>query len=416
MPDPNRKTRTRLLWLLTVGTVSLLAFSLAHQCLGTYTPSGDIPSEARSDFALMAEAWNTIQNYYVDQSAVKAKTLTYGAISGMVDALGDTGHSSFLSPDMIKEEQEFTQGRYKGIGAEVKMKDGHVVIVAPIDGSPAQKAGLRPGEIILKVDGKDMTSLPLIEVVKHISGPVGTRVTLSIMNPDSGATRDVTLTRATITVHNVRWQRLPGTAVAQLRIAGFSEGVSKDLRQALKEIKEKGFKAIILDLRDDPGGLLSEAVDSASEFLSGGNVLLEKNVKGKITPVPVTPGGEVTKLPLVGLVNGGTASAAEIMAGALQDAGRAKLVGEKTFGTGTVLREFPLSDGSALLLAVEEWLTPKGHTIWHQGISPNIAVSLPQGVSPMFPETEEGMTEAQLRSGGDRQLLKALELLTGQKP
>jgi carboxyl-terminal processing protease len=415
MPDPNRKTKMRLLWLLTVVMVSLLAFSLARQCLGTYTPSREIPSDAKSDFALMAEAWNTIQKYYVDRSAVKAKTLTYGAISGMVDALGDTGHSSFLSPDMIKEEQEFTKGRYKGIGAEVKMKDGHVVIVAPIDGSPAQKAGLRPGEIILKVDGKDMTGLPLIEVVKHISGPAGTRVTLSILNPESGSTRDVTLTRATITVHNVRWQRLPGTAVAQLRIAGFSEGVSKDLRQALKEIKAKGIKGIILDLRDDPGGLLGEAVDSASEFLSGGNVLLEKNVKGEITPVPVRSGGKATEIPMVGLVNGGTASAAEIVAGALQDAGRAKLVGEKTFGTGTVLREFPLSDGSALLLAVEEWLTPKGHTIWHQGISPNIVVALPQGVSPMFPETEGGLTEAQLRSGGDRQLLKALELLTGRK-
>jgi carboxyl-terminal processing protease len=416
MSDRNRKAKSRILWVLTLGIGALLAFSLAHQCLGTFTPPKAIPPEAKSDFALMAEAWNTIQKYYVDRAAVKPRTLTYGAIGGMVDALGDTGHSAFLTPEMIKEERDFTRGRYKGIGAEVKMKDGHVVIVAPIDDSPAQRAGLRPGEIILKVDGKDIAGLPLIEVVKRISGPAGTRVTLTILNPETASTGDVTLTRAAITVHNVRWQRLPNTGIAQLRIAGFSEGVSKDLGKALKEIREKKMRGIILDLRDDPGGLLGEAVNSASQFLSGGNVLLEKNVRGEVTPVPVKSGGEAADVPLVVLVNGGTASAAEIVAGALQDAGRAKVVGEKTFGTGTVLQEFPLSDGSALLLAVQEWLTPRGHTIWHQGITPDIVVSLPQGVSPMFPEAEKGMTAAELKAGGDRQLLTALGLLTGNQP
>jgi carboxyl-terminal processing protease len=414
MRERNRKNRLILLLVAALAMGSVLILSVNHQCLSTFIPSKKIPSDAKTDFSLMAEAWNTIQQFYVDRSALKPRLLTYGAISGMVDALGDTGHSTFLTPQMIKEEQEFTAGQYKGIGAEVKVKDGHVVIVAPIDGSPAQKAGLRPGEIIMRVDGRDITGLPLIQVVKRISGPAGTRVTLTILSPTTNRTRDVTLTRRAITVNNVSWRHLPGTDVAQLRIAGFSHGVTGDLRKALREIKEKRLKGIVLDLRDDPGGLLEEAVGSASQFLKGGNVLLEKNTKGEISPVPVETGGEAQDIPLVVLVNDGTASAAEIVAGALQDAKRAELVGEKTFGTGTVLEEFPLTDGSALLLAVEEWLTPDGHTIWHEGIRPDFVVSLPSGVSPLFPAAEEGMTAAQLRASKDEQLLKALDLLAGQ--
>lgn len=411
MRNPRTKRFPAILRGLALALGAVLIFALGSQCRKPFVPSKRIPPEAKSDFALMAEAWNTIHKVYVDRSAVKPKALTYGAISGMVDALGDTGHSTFLTPQMVQEEREFTSGRYKGIGAEVKMKDGHVVIVAPLDGSPAQKAGLRPGEIILKVDQRDTTGLSLIQVVKRISGPPGTRVTLTLLDPQTNRTRQVTLTRASITVKNVRWNPLPGTDFAQLRIAGFSDGVAGELKTALQQIKEKGMKGVVLDLRDDPGGLLDEAIDSASQFLLKGNILLEKNAKGKITKFPVKSGGVAPHIPLVVLVNGGTASAAEIMAGALQDPGRAPLVGEKTFGTGTVLQEFPLSDGSALLLAVQEWLTPNGHTIWHRGIVPDQSVSLPQGVTPLFPMEEKGMGPAQLQASHDRQLMKAVELL-----
>jgi carboxyl-terminal processing protease len=171
-----------------------------------------------------------------------------------------------------------------------------------------------------------------------------------------------------------------------------------------------------LDLRNNPGGLLEEAVDSASQFLSGGNVLLVKNERGQEKPVRVKAGGEATAIPLVALVNGGTASGAEIMAGALQDAQRARLVGEATFGTGTVLSEFKLSDGSALLLAIEEWLTPAGHVIWHKGIPPDVVVALPAGMSPVFPEDERTMNTEQILHSGDAQLLRALELLRSPAP
>lgn len=380
--------------------------------LSAFVPLEEIPGKAADDFRLMAQGWNTIQQYYVDRSALKPRLMTYGALSGMVDSLGDTGHSTFLTPEMLKAERDFSAGKFQGIGAEVQMKAGHVVIVAPIDGSPAQKAGLRPGEIIIKVNGEDITGLPLLEVVKRIAGPAGTSVNLTIFDPDTDRSRELAIERASIVLHNVTWQSLPGTSIADLRIAGFSEGVTRDLQRALKEIKQAGLNGIVLDLRNNPGGLLNEAVGTASQFLKGGNVLLEKNAKGETKPVKVEPDGLALDVPLVVLINGGTASAAEIVAGALKDARRASLVGETTFGTGTVLREFPLADGSALLLAVEEWLTPSDHTIWHKGISPDFSVALAPDVTPLFPAAARHVTEAELKASGDKQLLKGLSLLS----
>jgi carboxyl-terminal processing protease len=210
----------------------------------------------------------------------------------------------------------------------------------------------------------------------------------------------------------VTWQQLPGTTIAHLRITAFSQGISQELQKALADIRKQGMTAVVLDLRNDPGGLLDEAVNTASQFLSSGNVLEEKNAQGHITPVPVKPQGMATDLPMVVLINGGTASAAEITAGALQDAHRATLVGETTFGTGTVLNEFHLSDGSALLLATEEWLTPAGRVIWHKGIAPDATVSLPTNVAPLIPEAERGMTTDQLHASGDEQLLRAIDVLS----
>jgi len=408
-----RQRKKRLIFLLVPGiAVGLFVASfLSCQVLGISVPSDEIPPEAKSNFGLMAEAWNAIHSHYVDQAAVKSKTMTYGAISGMVDALGDTGHSTFLSPGMIKEEEEYTKGQYKGIGAEVKMKEKHVVIVAPLDNSPAQRAGLKPGQIIIAVNGKDVEGLGLIQVVKRILGPAGTKVTLRVFSPKTGLTREITLERASITVNNVTWHQIPGTAIAHLRIAGFSEGVTVDLKKALEKIKDKHLEGLILDLRNNPGGLLNEAVATASQFLSGGLVLQEKNVQGHITPISVEKGGVAPNIPIVGLVNGGTASAAEIVAGALQDRQRAVLVGTTTFGTGTVLEQIPLSDGSALLLAIQEWLTPDGHTIWHKGITPNSLVALPDGITPLFPLDELDMTPQDLRQSKDDPLLHALDLL-----
>ena len=370
-----------------------------------------IARDNQPNFRLVAQASDLIQRYYVDRKAEQAPALTYGAISGMVNALGDTGHSTFLSPTLVKEMAEIEKNRYQGIGAEVQSKNGHIVIVAPLDGSPAQHAGIKPGDIILQVDDQNVSGDSVDQVVKKVSGPAGTSVRLTILTPASGITRQITLTRATLRIQSVTWDILPGTKIVQLRIAAFDKGMADDLRSALSEIKKQPVAGLILDLRNNPGGILDEAVDCASQFLKGGNVLLVKNARGQEKPIPAKAGGEAAEIPLVVLINRGTASGAEIMAGALRDAHRGPLVGETTFGTGTVLTEFKLADGSALLLAIEEWLTPAGDVIWHKGINPNFVVPLSANVLPVTPETARSMTAEELQHSSDAQLLKAMELL-----
>jgi carboxyl-terminal processing protease len=397
---------------LTFGLIGGLILSC--HLLTAYAPD-TIPSDAEPNFRLIAEAWNTIHRVYVDRDALKPKQMTYGAISGMVESLGDTDHSRFLSPEMVMQERNLAKGELEGIGAEVQMRNGQLVIVAPIDGSPAHRAGLKPGDIILKVDEEEMSGLPLDQAVAYILGPSGTKVKLTILNPQTGNTKDINLIRARITLQNVTWRLLPGTTVAHLRIVTFSKGVTKELRKDLLTIQKNRVSGIILDMRNNPGGLYEEAVTTASQFLQSGNVVLEKNALGEIEPVPVQPGGVATTTPLVVLINGGTSSGAEIVAGALKDAHRAKLVGEKTFGTGTVLEAFPLSDGSALMLAIEEWLSPDGHVIWHHGIAPDVLVPLPPEVTPLLPITERELTPQKLRESGDAQLLRALDLFLQEK-
>jgi carboxyl-terminal processing protease len=394
-----------VLGLITLGVV------LDRKILSAFIPLGSVPPDAEPEFRLLAEGYNTIQRFYVNRSALSLRELTYGALAGMTDALEDKGHSTFLTPDMARVEKSLSEGRLQGIGVEIQMKGGHVVIVTPLDKSPAERAGLRPGEIILAVDGRRIADLPLGRVVEQITGPEGTPVELTILDPKSGRTRDVPIVRAAFTLHNVTWQRLPGTQVADLRVAAFSEGVSGDLRKALGEINRARLNRVILDLRNDPGGLLQEAVAAASEFLRDGNVLRIRDALGREKPVPVQTGGVAFDLRMVVLINGGTGSAAEVLAGALQDRRRAALLGETSFGTGTVLNQFNLSDGSALLLAVEEWLTPGGQTFWHKGITPDHAIPLPPETLPLFPEAIRDMTPSQLQETPDKQLLSALDLL-----
>jgi carboxyl-terminal processing protease len=367
-----------------------------------------VSQDSVGQFQLLEQAWNLARTNYVDRTATQPQPLAYGAIGGMIDSLGDTGHSTFLTPQEVKQQNDFEQGQLQGIGVEVQDKNGSVVIIAPIDGSPAQKAGLRPGDIILKVNGQTITTVA--DAVRLILGPAGTSVTITIQE-SSGAARDVPLVRAIINLVSVTWHQLPGSTIADLRLSSFIKGTAAELDNALGAIAAQGDSAIILDLRDNPGGLLSEAIGVASRFLKSGNVLLEKDIDGNIKADPVLKGVPVTDLRLVVLINQGTASAAEIVAGALHDAGRARLIGETTFGTGTVLVQFPLSDGSALVLAVQEWLTPASKTIWHTGLAPDHSVALAAGVSPLFPELEQDLTAAQLLSSGDAQLLAALNSL-----
>lgn len=363
------------------------------------------------DTKLISEAWDVISHSYVDRPAVQGRPLTYAAIAGMTDALGDTGHSRFMTPEMVKQENNFTAGQFEGIGAEVQAKDGHTVIVSPMSGSPAEKVGLKPGDIILAVDGNNVDGLPINQVIQKIQGPAGSSVRLTVQDPKTGDKRDLLIVRAKITLHNLSWSMVPGTTIADIRLSAFSQAVTQDLTAALSDAKGKGATSVILDLRNNPGGLLDESVGVASQFLKSGDVLQEQGAQGQAIKVGVKPGGVAVDMPVVVLINGGTASAAEIVAGALQDAGRARLVGETTFGTGTVLNQFGLSDGSALLLATQEWLTPAGRVIWHKGISPDVQVSLPANTAPLVPSTVQTMNWQQLQTGGDAQLLKGLELL-----
>lgn len=394
-------------------TLSLLWLLIGVGCgifLDRY-PNLAIGGGASPDFHVMHEAWRLIDRYYVDRSAVQPRRITYAAVSGMVDSLGDTGHSTFLNPTQVKEARQAEQGRFAGIGIEVQLQGKQAVVVAPLDGTPAQKAGLQPGDIIFKINGREVAGLALDEIARRIRGPTGTRVALAVRDPGTDKTRNVTLVRQEIHVHSVTHHLVPGTRVADLRIASFSDDTADELDKALAQVKAQGARAIVLDLRNDPGGILSQAVRAASAFLPGGNVLLVKNDKGKTKPIPVKSDGPKTKLPVAILVNGGTASAAEIVAGALQDAGRARVIGEQTFGTGTVLRKFPLSDGSALMLAVAEWLTPSGHTIWHKGITPDVKVTMARDTRPLYPEALPSLTPARFRAHPDAQLARAVALL-----
>lgn len=370
------------------------------------------PAEVAPAFSIFWETWDIVQEHFVDRSAIDFKKMTYGATAGLLDSLGDSGHTRFLSPDDLKAEQEALSGQLQGIGAEMVVRDGAPTVLAPIPGSPAQAAGVRPGDIIVRVDDQDITGMSLEQIVRLVRGPPGTSVRLTIIHAGDTTLSELTIQRAQVTVPNVTWAKLPGTDVAHILMSQFGERATSDLVSALNGARSRSATSIILDLRNDPGGLRDEAITAASQFLSNGDVLLEQDSQGKRTNFPVRTGGIATDVPMVVLINEGTASAAEIVAGALQDHQRAKLVGATTFGTGTVLGTFDLSDGSAVLLGIAEWLTPNGRQIWHHGIAPDIKVTLPAGAFPSVPQAESEMTLDQFKASDDAQLLRALQELT----
>ena len=399
----------------SLGLVVVLAMGLGAMLDRSLLFNG-IPLDARDDFRLMAQAWNLIENYYVDRAAIRHTAMTHAAISAMLGSLGDTNHSAFLNPAQSKRAGTAMQGKLIGIGIEIQSKDHQAVVVAPIDGSPAQQAGVRAGDVILQVNGRPVSGLSLGQISSRISGEAGQPVALTVMNARDKRKRQLTIARASIKLNNVSWQILPGTDIAHVRIALFSDGEAGDLRKALLELERQGARKIILDIRNNPGGALDEAIGTASQFLASGNVLWEKDSAGKLIPVPVQPGGAAPDLPMAVLINGGSASDSEIVAGALHDTQRAALIGETTYGTGTVLSEFQMADGSTLLLAVEEWLTPDKHSFWHRGIAPDIRVAQPRETPILRPSLERQLTAADLRSSGDSQLLRAIAWLADKEP
>lgn len=364
-----------------------------------------------AEFEVFWQVWNIVQNHFVDREALDPTKLTYGAINGLITALGDEGHTRFLTPEEVSDQQTNISGKFYGIGAHVGVENGLPVIVAPFDGSPAAKAGIRAGDIILEVNGEDVTTLPLNEVVDRIRGEEGTEVTIAVFRPDANESLEFDLVRAEINIPAALWAMVPGTEVAVVRMTQFSANLNDEVIKAIQEAEAAGAKQLIIDVRNNPGGLLEQAVKVTSQFLKDGNVLLQEDAQGKREPFPVKPNGIATDIPIVVLINRGSASAAEIFAGAIQDQKRGAVMGETTFGTGTVLQPFELDDGSGLLLGTSQWLTPNGRLIRKQGIEPDEAVELPVGAFLTTPPELENMTQAELLKSEDTQLLKALEYL-----
>lgn len=407
-----------LRWILLV--VALLAVSGVAFVAGAGVEragllSDPVPSKAPApaeQFDVFWQAWNLVHEHFVDRSAVDDKNLTYGAIEGMIGALGDTGHTRFLAPEDAAFEMSEVAGQFEGIGAQVGEKEGYPVVVAPLDGSPAEKAGVQAGDIIVQVNGQPVAGMAIDKIVRMVRGPEGTEVSLTLLHLGQSSPVEVTIKRAKVQVNPVSWAMIPGTKIAHLRISQFTATAGRDTGDALRAVNSRGAEALILDVRSNPGGRYDQALAMASRFLDSGNVLVEQDSNGNRKPVPVARRGDATDLPLVLLVNLGTASAAEILAGAVQDNGRGKVVGETTFGTGTVLTPYELEDGSMLLLGTSQWLTPKGRQIWKHGITPDVTVPLPAGASPITPRAVATMSAEQLGASSDPQLLKAVELLS----
>jgi carboxyl-terminal processing protease len=273
---------------------------------------------------------------------------------------------------------------------------------------------MKAGDIIIKVDGKDVTGQSVDQIVSQVRGKEGTDVTITLVRKGEQAPIELTITRAIITNPAVSWAMYPGTQTAVVRIDQFSDGSGDETVAALKAAKAAGATKFVLDLRNDPGGYVGEATQAASQFLKSGLVFIEQDAQGKQKKVPVEPDGVLTQEPLVVLVDSGSASASEIVSGAIQDAGRAKIVGETTFGTGTVLSQFDLSDGSALLVGTVQWLTPNGAEIWRKGITPDVMVSLPKDGRIVVPSEFSQLGPDGILKANDAQLQKAIDLLAQQ--
>ena len=369
--------------------------------------------ERPSQFIIFWEAWDYVVAHFVDRERVDFAAMTYGAIEGMLASLGDEGHTTFLSPDAVRLHQTSLEGSFEGIGAYVSMEEGEVLIVAPIDGSPAEQAGILAGDVILEVDGNSVEGKSLDQVIFLVRGPANSEVVLTVRRPEVQEPLQVLITRARIEVPSVSWSPIPNTDISYIKISQFTASVDRELEVALREISEaQTNQGIILDLRNNPGGFLQQAIQANSQFLPKGDLILIETDANQNQTVHRSRGlGYAREMPLVVLINEGTASAGEITAGALKENERALLIGETTFGTGTVLNQFGLSDGSAILLGVTNWLTPDGNLIKGQGVTPDLEVTQPPSSKHVSSELLRNLTADRFGMIEDDQFLKALEQL-----
>lgn len=386
---------------------ALLGWQLGHRDLiwkwENFRPNLKIenrepPKSINIDFKLFWDTWDRLSSQYIDKKALDPNKLFYGAISGMVEAVGDP-YTVFLPPEQQKSSKEELNGSFEGVGIQLGFnKDKKLVVVAPLGGTPAQQAGIKPQDIIVEIEDKDTTGMSLPEAVKLIRGPKGTKVSLVIFREGESDTRSITLTRDTIIVKSVEVSykdTKSAKKVAMIKLSRFSERTKHEWEAGVSDILSKNPHALILDVRNNPGGFLEGAVFVASEFLDGGDVVLQENSRGEKASFKVERDGKLLKQPLIVLINKGSASASEIVAGALQDRKRAKLLGEKSFGKGTIQEAQDLEGGTGIHITVAKWLTPKGGWVTDtQGLEPDVKI--------------EGDKEDATK---DPQLEKALELL-----
>jgi len=326
--------------------------------------------EAYDTLKVFTEVLTHVQTNYVEST--ESKALIYGAIRGMLDTLDP--HSSFLPPDVYREMQVETQGSFGGLGIEITVRDHQLTVVSPIDGTPAQRAGIQAGDHIIRIDDAPTKDMTLVDAVRRLRGPKGSQVTVTILR-EGADPFEVSVTRDIIEVKSVRSADLLEDGVGYIRLVSFQERTARDLTEAMAKLKEQGMRGLILDMRNNPGGLLNQAVMTADLFLEKGKEIV--STEGRVKNQNLRFGAEQENpetFPMVILVNKGAASASEIVAGALQDHQRAILIGTATFGKGSVQTVIPLNDGSGLRLTTARYYTPKRRAIHDVGLTPDIIV------------------------------------------
>ncbi|HQG78861.1 MAG TPA: S41 family peptidase [bacterium] len=356
--------------------------------------SNKFPPDGKLDFSLFWEVWDILNSTYLERP-IDQKKMIYGAISGMVYSLGDP-YTSFLPPDINASFMDSMGGRYEGIGAELSLKDGNLIIVSPLDGSPAKNIGVKPGDRILQIDDKSTAGMSVSEAVALIRGESGTTVKL-VLQTGTDDPREVVITRGVITVSSVTWED-KGDGTAYIRISRFGSDTNTEWDRVASEVNVKmsELDAVIIDVRGNPGGYLESAIHISEDFFRGKPVLYEETSTGELIPFNTSKVGVFKDIPAVFvLIDQGSASASEILAAALRDNIGAKLIGEKSFGKGTIQDAKDFNDGSGLHITIAKWLTPKKEWVHGKGLEPDITVKI---------------TDEDLDKGVDPQLNKALEL------
>ena len=358
-------------------------------------------NKEKVDTTMYWDVWDILRSNYVDSSEISPQDMMYGSIKGLVNSYNDPA-TVFLTPEETEEFKATSEGKYfQGIGAELGYENGNIIVVTPLDGSPAKAAGIRAGDYILAVDDKDITAEDTVyDVVARIRGEEGTKVKLKILHKDSNKPVEVSIERKQITVASMNVDFLENKSIALFRVnrfteASYSEWVN-EWNTKIQEIKDAKVNKIILDLRGNPGGFFDAAIYAADDFLQGGyTISMQQDGKGKIDKYESKDGGNLTEVKLVVLVDGGSASAAEILAGALQQADRATIVGEKTYGKGTAQNIIDLSDGSSLHITTLKWLLPNGNWLNKE--------------EPITPDVIIEFTDEDFIAGKDPQLVEAIK-------